>query len=172
MDLEATEACPLIREYHPIFTPELLDVLQLEHVEDFNRLSIIQRHLKDRADAGQANSYDIPSAENSPRCFAAKYLVSSQELQACIWRSWKIPNKLKRRRGSSGRPLRMNVSSSLGRWPRCLVFAQGSLAIAPGMISRNARSVFSEANVAAWRFRCTKTFFPFMKTRQLKFSSN
>lgn len=82
MDIAAAEACPLIRVFHPIFTPELLDVLQLEHVEDFDRLSIIQRHLRDRADACQANSYDILSSENSPSCFAAKYMVDSDELQA------------------------------------------------------------------------------------------
>lgn len=82
MDIAAAEACPLIREYHPIFTPELLDVLQLEHFEDFDRLSTIQRHLKYRKDTCRDDSYDILSSENSPNCFAAKYLVSSNELQA------------------------------------------------------------------------------------------
>lgn len=82
MDIAAAEACPLLREYHPIFTPELLDVVQLEQVEDFDRLSVIQRHLKRRVDACQADSYDILSSENSPSCFAAKYLVNSHELQA------------------------------------------------------------------------------------------
>ncbi|KAK7702617.1 hypothetical protein SLS64_009580 [Diaporthe eres] len=82
MDIAAAEECPLIREYHPIFTPELLDVLQLEHSEDFDRLSTIQRYLKDRKENRQADSYDIFSSENSPNCFAAKYLISSNELQA------------------------------------------------------------------------------------------
>lgn len=81
MDTAAAEACPLIREFHPIFTPELLDVVQLEHVDDFDRLSIIQRYLKRRINACQDSSCDILSAENSPSCFAAKYLVSSQKLQ-------------------------------------------------------------------------------------------
>lgn len=82
MDLAATEACPLLQEFHPIFTSELLDVVQLDHVEDFDRLSIIQQHLKGRADACQFEHSDILSAENSSRCFAAKYLASSHELQA------------------------------------------------------------------------------------------
>lgn len=82
MDIAAAEACPLIREYHPIFTPELLDVVQLEQVEDFDRLATIQRHLKDRVDACEPHSHDIMSAENSPSCFAAKYLANSLEVQA------------------------------------------------------------------------------------------
>lgn len=82
MDIAAAEACPLIREYHPIFTPELLDVVQLEQVEDFDRLSTIQQHLKHRVGASQAHSYDILSAENSASCFAAKYLANSIEVQA------------------------------------------------------------------------------------------
>lgn len=82
MDIAAAEECPLIREYHPIFTPELLDVLQLEHSEDFDRLSTIQRYLRDRKENCQADSYDIFSSENSPNCFAAKYLIGSNELQA------------------------------------------------------------------------------------------
>lgn len=81
MDLAAAEACPLIREYHPIFSPELLDVLQLPF-EDFDRLTTIQGHLRDRVDACQAHSYDILSAENSPSCFAARYLTCCPELQA------------------------------------------------------------------------------------------
>lgn len=80
MDLAAAEACPLIREYHPIFSPELLDVLQLEDIEDLDRLTMIQGHLQDRA--RQSYSYDILSAENSPSCFAAKYLTCCPELQA------------------------------------------------------------------------------------------
>lgn len=80
MDLAAAEACPLIREYHPIFSPELLNVLQLEDVDDLDRLTIIQGHLEDRA--RQSYSYDILSAENSPTCFAAKYLTCCPELQA------------------------------------------------------------------------------------------
>lgn len=82
MDIAATEAYPLMRQYHPIFTPELLDVVQLEHLEDFDRLSIIQRHLKDRIDACQADCHDILSSDNSPNCFAAKSLVNSNGLQA------------------------------------------------------------------------------------------
>lgn len=82
MDVAAAEACPLIQEYHPIFTPKLLDVLQLEQVEDFDRLSTIQRHLQRRVDACQPHSLDILSAENSPSCFAAKYLANSLEVQA------------------------------------------------------------------------------------------
>lgn len=82
MDVAAAEACPLIREYHPIFTPKLLDVLQLEQIEDFDRLSTIERHLQHRVDACQPHSYDILSAENSPSCFAAKYLANSLEVQA------------------------------------------------------------------------------------------
>lgn len=81
MDIAAAEACPLIREYHPIFSAELLDVVQLEHVEDFDRLSLIQQHLRNRVDACQADSCDILNSENSPSCFAAKYLVDSHELQ-------------------------------------------------------------------------------------------
>lgn len=82
MDVAASEACPLLREYHPIFTPELLDVLQLEHLQDFDRLSTIQRHLKHRVDACQVDAYDILSPENSNSCFAAKYLATSHELQS------------------------------------------------------------------------------------------
>ncbi|POS73886.1 hypothetical protein DHEL01_v207720 [Diaporthe helianthi] len=81
MDLAAIETCPLIREYHPMFTPELLDVLQLVHVDDFDRLHTVQRHLRDRVKSSRAHSHDILSADNSPSSFAAKYLVQNHELQ-------------------------------------------------------------------------------------------
>lgn len=82
MDVEATEACSLLREYHPIFTPNLLEVLQLEDFRDFDRLSAIQRHLTHRIEACQDESRDILSAETSPRCFPAKYVASCSEMQS------------------------------------------------------------------------------------------
>ncbi|KAL1869170.1 hypothetical protein Daus18300_005707 [Diaporthe australafricana] len=82
MDRAATEICPLLQEYHPIFTPELLDVLQLDNPEDFDRLATIQQHLMHRIKACQDESCDILSDENSPRCFAAKYVADCHEMQS------------------------------------------------------------------------------------------
>lgn len=81
MDLAAIQACPLVREYHPMFTSDLLDVLQLEHADDFGRLHAIQAHLRDRVRSSRAHAYDILSAESSPNCFAARYLVENHEMQ-------------------------------------------------------------------------------------------
>lgn len=81
MDLAAIQACPLVREYHPMFTPDLLDLLQLDHADDFGRLHTIQAHLRDRVASSRAHSYDILSAESSPNSFAARYLVENHELQ-------------------------------------------------------------------------------------------
>lgn len=82
MDRAAIETCPLLLEYHPIFTPELLDVLQLENPEDFDRLASIQQHLRQRTEACQDEFCDILSAENLPRSFAAKYVAGCHEMQA------------------------------------------------------------------------------------------
>ncbi|KAI3400394.1 hypothetical protein diail_3411 [Diaporthe ilicicola] len=82
MDLEAIEVCPLLKEYHPIFTANLLDVLQLQNPEDFDRLSVIQGYLTWRMEACKHESYDILNTENPSRCFAARYAAGCNEMQS------------------------------------------------------------------------------------------
>ncbi|KAK3307698.1 uncharacterized protein B0T15DRAFT_415095 [Chaetomium strumarium] len=62
---------PLLRQYDPVFTPEILDVLHLARYEDMVRLQTIQTYLQKRITACQGSKtvFDDPTED----CFARRY---------------------------------------------------------------------------------------------------
>ena len=79
MDRCAVKACPLLRGYHPVFSPELLDVLHLPTLSDMRRLRDIQNYLQDRCRSCQPSQKTIFS-EPDQDCFAVRYLEQSTRL--------------------------------------------------------------------------------------------
>ena len=81
MDESAVKACPLLADYHPVFRPELLDVLQISTLPGMQRLQDIQRHLRDRCRNCRFPHKTIFSEPNKD-CFAARFLENSAQLCA------------------------------------------------------------------------------------------
>ena len=71
MDRCATVAYPLLRDYHPGFHPELLDVILLSRSHDLERLQEIQSYLHERCT--RANSPMTIFTDPSTGCFADQY---------------------------------------------------------------------------------------------------
>jgi hypothetical protein len=80
MDTCAVQACPLLSEYAPVFSPELLDVLQLPMLSSMQRLQGIQRHLWSRNNNCQFAQETIFN-EPDESCFAARYVEQSARLR-------------------------------------------------------------------------------------------
>lgn len=59
MDREACVLFPLLREYHPVFRPEMLDVLLTSHFREMQRVQEIQLYLQERIRACGPSSLDI-----------------------------------------------------------------------------------------------------------------
>ena len=78
MDKFAVTACPILRDYHPVFTPEALDVLHLPAVSEMRRLQAVQTHLQERCDSCSLAPQTILS-EPRANCFAARYLDESDD---------------------------------------------------------------------------------------------
>lgn len=81
MDIVAIRSCPLLRDFHPVFTPQLLDCLQLPNARDFPRLQAIQQYLHQRIDRCRQKSHDIFTGLDSADSFASKYVAQSTALQ-------------------------------------------------------------------------------------------
>ncbi|KUI72508.1 hypothetical protein VM1G_07810 [Cytospora mali] len=81
MDVVALRACPLLRDFHPVFTPQLLDCLQLPNPRDFSRLQNIQQYLHQRIDECQLKSHDIFTGSESANSLASKCVAQSTPLQ-------------------------------------------------------------------------------------------
>ncbi|PQE19066.1 p-loop containing nucleoside triphosphate hydrolase protein [Rutstroemia sp. NJR-2017a BBW] len=79
MDECAVKACPLLLEYAPVFSPELLDVLQLPTLSCMRRLQRIQIHLSKRCNNARFTHMTIFSPPDE-HCFAVRYLEQSSEL--------------------------------------------------------------------------------------------
>ena len=95
MDSYATEACPLLADYRPVFPPELLDVLQLPTLSGMRRLHKVQTHLARRQQ--QPDSSDSPRLDDrgAPKtthaatifdrtgdgCIAARFVAGSSAMQ-------------------------------------------------------------------------------------------
>ncbi|KAH6972826.1 hypothetical protein BKA56DRAFT_492395 [Ilyonectria sp. MPI-CAGE-AT-0026] len=81
MDKAATQALPLLSEFHPLLTPSSLDVLCLQTVAEMKRLSQVQQYINARInshDTDQETIFGDPRASNS---FALRfvYLTESGE---------------------------------------------------------------------------------------------
>jgi hypothetical protein len=72
LDMRTCQEFPLLRQYHPIFTPEIMDVLHLGLYKDMVRLQTIQHYLEARTRACSGSKitvFDDPTND----CFARRY---------------------------------------------------------------------------------------------------
>ena len=92
MDGCAIRACPLLRDYAPVFNPELLDVLHLPTLSSMQRLQDIQSHLQSRCGNCQFAHKTIFS-ETDRYCFAARYVAQSARLRRLQKRIEKASSK-------------------------------------------------------------------------------
>ncbi|KAF4435229.1 very large low complexity [Fusarium acutatum] len=77
MDEAATSECPLLKEYHPLFIPDALDVLCLITRDEMERLLRVQQFIRNRVAShkkGQGTIFDTPRQGSS---FPAKYVSST-----------------------------------------------------------------------------------------------
>ena len=81
LDKSVADKCPLLLDYHPCFSPELLNILQLATLEDMERLRKIQDHLQGRCKRARFGSTTIISGP-SAQCFAARFMAGSTDLQS------------------------------------------------------------------------------------------
>ncbi|KAM5467607.1 hypothetical protein MferCBS49748_003855 [Microsporum ferrugineum] len=77
LDKYATELYPLLLDYHPGISPDLLDVLQLSSLRDITRLNTIQEYIDTRCtqSLSRRTIFDDPTEG----CFAEKYFDSSED---------------------------------------------------------------------------------------------
>ncbi|KAL4811848.1 hypothetical protein BDW67DRAFT_194317 [Aspergillus spinulosporus] len=75
MDKAATKTYPVLRDFHPWFNPELLDVLLLERWRDMRRLQNIQSYLHSRSTEAKYGKMTI-FGDPKPGCFAERYFDS------------------------------------------------------------------------------------------------
>ncbi|KAK5657566.1 hypothetical protein OQA88_3140 [Cercophora sp. LCS_1] len=80
LDESVTQKCPLLLDYHPGFSPVLVNILQLATVQDMERLRKIQDHLRDRCGRCRFGAKTIMSGPSS-ECFAARFTEASADLQ-------------------------------------------------------------------------------------------
>ncbi|KAF5598639.1 hypothetical protein FPCIR_2936 [Fusarium pseudocircinatum] len=77
MDEAATSMCPLLKEYHPLFIPDALDVLCLMTRDEMERLLLVQRYIRNRVAShkkGLGTIFDNPTQGST---FPAKYVYST-----------------------------------------------------------------------------------------------
>ncbi|KAI8963576.1 hypothetical protein F5Y11DRAFT_144057 [Daldinia sp. FL1419] len=79
LDKCAMVACPLINDYRRVFSPEILDVLQLPTLSEMQRLQDIQTYLAQRQ---HKSRYGTMFDTFSPNCLAARYVAQSKEMQS------------------------------------------------------------------------------------------
>lgn len=80
MDECAVKACPLLEDYHPVFEPNLLDILQLTSLKDMKKLHRIQSYLYTRLKSCVLCNENILSAPSSTS-FASRYFDQNQPLE-------------------------------------------------------------------------------------------
>lgn len=78
MDACALVYCPLLGDYSPVFTPELLDVLQLSTLSDMKRLLVVQTYLANRRAKAQ---YSHIFGALDGTSFAVQYVKQSDEMK-------------------------------------------------------------------------------------------
>ncbi|KAF5574117.1 hypothetical protein FPANT_11939 [Fusarium pseudoanthophilum] len=77
MDEAAISICPLLKEYHPLFIPDALDVLCLMTRDEMERLLLVQRYIRNRVAShkkGLGTIFDNPRQGST---FPAKYVSST-----------------------------------------------------------------------------------------------
>ncbi|KAF2396522.1 hypothetical protein EJ06DRAFT_222752 [Trichodelitschia bisporula] len=77
MDECTTRSFPLLKEYHPGFEPEILDVLQLSRLEDMVSLRTVQEYVMERCKhSGRATIFADPGLD----CFAYRFVQESPSM--------------------------------------------------------------------------------------------
>ncbi|KPM43238.1 hypothetical protein AK830_g3340 [Neonectria ditissima] len=79
MDQAATTACPLLKEYHPVFVPEGLDVLCLLTMDEMVRLRIVQEYIASRVADHSANHGSIFDNAKRKLAFPVQYVNYTRE---------------------------------------------------------------------------------------------
>lgn len=77
MDQAATTACPLLKNFHPIFVPRSLDVICLMTVGEMERLRNVQEYLNTRVNGHSAEGETIFSNPRREQAFAAQFVRST-----------------------------------------------------------------------------------------------
>ncbi|PNS17150.1 Signal recognition particle subunit SRP68 [Sphaceloma murrayae] len=103
MDTAALKACPLLRSFHPVFTPKLLDCLQLPRFSHMKRLQDVQTYLATRLSSSPASSTpdnavvprSIFSMASGRHCFNYRYFNTSSTLQSLMQRITNASNNAK-----------------------------------------------------------------------------
>ncbi|KAM3477573.1 hypothetical protein MY5147_002645 [Beauveria neobassiana] len=79
MDSAATRACPTLKEYHPCFVPEALDMLCFTTRCDMARLRQVQKYIFNRIKHCSQSRFTIFSDPNNKAAFAASYMRAHGE---------------------------------------------------------------------------------------------
>ncbi|KAF6823338.1 hypothetical protein CPLU01_11478 [Colletotrichum plurivorum] len=78
MDAVACRLFPLLEEYHPVFHPQMLDVLLIPLFSDMARLNALQILLSGRVKRASADRLNI-FADPTPGCFGERYYTESDQ---------------------------------------------------------------------------------------------
>ena len=79
LDKYMAKICPMILEYHPVFTPELLDALHLPTAAGMRRLRDIQSHLRSRCEGCKHQTTIL--SEPKKGSFVVRYVSTSSSMQ-------------------------------------------------------------------------------------------
>ncbi|KAF7931332.1 hypothetical protein BELL_0384g00070 [Botrytis elliptica] len=80
MDKHACFLYPLLKNFHPFFTSEMMDVFQLSLKKDMSRLQKVQKYIQDRCRAAVGNGGHRTIFEDPAQgCFADRYFIESDE---------------------------------------------------------------------------------------------
>lgn len=74
IDSLATTLCPLLRDYHPVFVPEAIDMLCLVTRNDMERLRRVQRYISDRIKCSKTGYGTMFSDPRRATAFPASYI--------------------------------------------------------------------------------------------------
>ncbi|KAI8716467.1 hypothetical protein NCS52_00940700 [Fusarium sp. LHS14.1] len=77
MDRAATTACPLLKQYHPIFVPQSLDVLCLLTMEEMERLARVQQYVARRVSEHHWKGETIFSNPRRETAFPLQFATST-----------------------------------------------------------------------------------------------
>lgn len=87
LDVKATSTYPLLRQYDPGFTLNMMDDLNLPRLADMIRLHRVERHLKNRVLASDTSRPSI-FGDPAPGSFAVSYFDRSASLQTLHDQIW------------------------------------------------------------------------------------
>ncbi|KAH9865890.1 hypothetical protein J1614_009477 [Plenodomus biglobosus] len=117
LDKYMVKICSILLDYHPVFTPELLDALHLPNAAEMRRLRDIQSYIRNRCK--RCKHQTTIFSEPKEQCFVVKYVSTSSSMQ-------QLHQKILLATEAS----RQAKTSELERW--CCKFDKHSLGISEG----------------------------------------